>query len=118
MLWPWAVIRSELIGLSDILYANLVITLAVAGATSIKSAWEYLTCSIWPVRSKTTFWPVANSIELGWIICVAASLINALTSKFCLFNSLANLIDSVAAILPVIHNMIFILKLSRLIFYD
>ena len=55
VLYPKAVIKSVLIGLSAILYANLLITLAVAGATITKSACAYFTCSILPVSSNITF---------------------------------------------------------------
>jgi len=48
------VIKRELIWLSAILPANLLIVFAVAGATRIKSSLAYLTCSILPVRPKTT----------------------------------------------------------------
>ena len=76
---PYAVIRSVLIGLSAILYANLLIKLAVAGATNIKSACAYFTCSISPVSSKTTFCPVANSILFGCMILQASSLMKHFT---------------------------------------
>ena len=37
VLWPYAVIKRVFTGLSEILYANLLIVFAVAGATRIKS---------------------------------------------------------------------------------
>ena len=110
--WPWAVIKRVFTGLSEILYANLEMVFAVAGATKIKSCWEYFTCSIFPVNSNTTSWPVANSKALGWIILVASLVMNALTEWPCLLNSLANLMVSVAAILPVTHKTISIKSLQ------
>ncbi len=99
--YPKAVIKSVLIGLSAILYAILLITLAVAGATRIKSARAYLTCSILPEIFKTTSCPVANSMAYGWIISHAPSLIKHLTLISCLLSSLASLTASTAATLPV-----------------
>ncbi len=63
-------LAGEGVGKADLI---LLMVLAVAGATKTRSALPTLspasiTCSIFPVSSVTTGFPVAHSIRYGWII--------------------------------------------------